>query len=265
MDFGTQKLSNMRKLGYLLPIFVLMLASCNKDDDKSGELAITFKAVYDNDPLVLNTQEVWYHGKETMTFSKLNMFLSDISLSTSSENFELADIEFIDFEASNRDEAGAEAGVTLNYEVDPGSYTALNLGLGVSPDLNAMAPSDFDNNHPLAQFGSFWTAWNSFIFSKTEGRIDSDGDEVPDLGFVYHIGADQMYRSLSANGNIDIADGKTTEITVYVDYKRFFGTENDYIDILTYPAFHSPQDSTLTALTQALADNYADAITIEMK
>lgn len=259
------KNDNMRKLGYLLVVLVLTVVGCKSDEDKSGELAITFKAVYDNDPLVLNTQEVWYHAKETMTFSNLNMFLSDLSLSTASENVELSDIEFVDFQASNRDEMGAETGVTLRYEVDPGNYTALNLGLGVSSDLNAMAPSDFDNDHPLAQFGSFWTAWNSFIFSKTEGRIDSDGDDVPDLGFVYHIGADQMYRSVSANGNIEVTDGGTTEITVYVDYKRVFGTANDYIDILSYPAFHSPQDSTLNALTQALADNFAQALTIEMK
>ena len=154
----------------------------------------------------------------------------------------------------------------MTFELDEGVYNNLSIGVGVSSDLNAKLPSDFESSHPLSQFGSHWTAWNSFIFSKTEGMIDSDGDDKADKGFAYHIGSDQMYRTLTLpNVPIEVIGDQTKEIIISVDYKKVFGSASDYIDILQYPTFHNPQDPTLAELTEDLANNFAGAFSVRIQ
>ena len=251
----------------LLPLLLLafVVVSCSDDDsDNMGTVHVNFKAHWGNDPVVLN-DEVWYFDDETMTISKLNLFLSDMVMSSTEEDVMVSEVEFIDFDLSNRTEGGAASGITKSFEVPAGTYDSFDFGIGVSEELNSRLPSDYPSEHPLAQSGSYWHAWNSFIFSKTEGMIDSDGDDKADLPFVYHVGSDIMYRTLSTPGPIEVSAGDDMSINIVIDYKRVFGVTMDHIDILTYPAFHSPQDSTLTELTQKLADNFRDAFEVEMK
>lgn len=257
----------MNKLKNLLPLLIMavVMISCSDDsDDATGTVNVNLKAYWGNDPVVLN-EEVWYFNDEVMTISKLNLFLSELMFSTTDEDVMVSEVEFIDFDLSNRTEGGAAEGITRSFEVPVGTYDSFDFGIGLSEDLNSKLPSEYPSDHVLGQFGSYWTAWNSFIFSKTEGMIDSDGDEKTDLPFVYHVGSDVMYRTVSAPGPIEVASGDDMSINIVIDYKRVFGVTMDHIDILTYPAFHSPQDSTLTELTQRLADNFKEAFVVEMK
>jgi len=213
---------------------------------------------------VLNTSTFDYFSGKPMRFSKLNFFISHPTLQqTNGTDLELTDAFYIDFAESNKTLEGAEAGVSMTYELDPGSYDALELGLGVSNDLNDKQPSDFGNDHPLNQYGNYWTAWNSFIFSKTEGKYDSDGDGNFEVGFAYHLGSDKMFRTLNSTGNFDIESGKTTQVEITIDYQRVLGTSVEFLDIEAYPAFHSPQDPVLAALTEMLANNYSAAVEIK--
>lgn len=241
-----------------------LVSSCgDKDDDKVGTVNVNFKAYWGNNPVIMN-EDVWYFNDETMNFSRLNLFVSELTL-TGDENEELSEAEFVDFETINRTEEGAAQGVTFSYDVPVGTYDNFDFGVGVSPELNSQEPSSYPSSHALGQFGSYWTAWNSFIFSKTEGKFDSDGDDQADMAFVYHIGSDRMYRTISAVGPIDVAEGRDVNIDVVINYKTVFGDANNHIDVIANPAFHSPQDSALAALTEMLAENFKSAIVVEMK
>ena len=254
----------MKKIHLLLP-FILLLGACGSDSEK-GELILTFKATYGDDPLVLNMDDYWYFDKETIRFSKLNLFISELGLAKSAgEVTQFSEIEFVDLNEANKTLAGAEAGVSFSFELASGTYKGISFGLGVSPGLNATIPTDYSSEHPLSQFSQHWDAWDSYIFSKTEGMIDSDGDDVPDLGFVYHVGSDQMYRYLEAVGDIRIPEDGEVEVVVSLDYERVFGTTQDHIDIEAFPTFHNPQDPALTELTQKLADNFAYCVSIEIR
>lgn len=245
-------------------IFSLALVSCSSDEDESGTVEINFRADWGANAMVLN-EDVWYFNDETMNFSKVNLFLSDITLKGPDGDLVLSEAEFFDFSESNRTEASAEAGITKSYEVDLGEYDSVSFGIGVSPTLNAIDPSDFNNDHPLAQFGSYWLPWKSFIFSKTEGMIDSDGDDVADLAFVYHIGNDVNYRTKEVSGPIKISDGNTRRIDLTIDYKKVFGDMDEHVDIIEHKTIHSTTDPVLIEVTKNIADNFVTAISVEMK
>ncbi|MDX1684201.1 MAG: MbnP family protein [Saprospiraceae bacterium] len=255
---------NKLKIFFSILIVGLLFSCSDSDEDSSPTITVNYKAVYGNNPLVLN-EDVWFFNDETMTFSKLNLFISDLTLKGQNGDQLLSDVEFVTFETSNRTEDGAAEGMSQTFDAEVGDYNGISFGIGVSPVLNSLPPSEYDSDHVLGQFGAYWAAWNSFIFSKTEGMIDSDGDDEPDLAFVYHAGADKMYRVKTVNTDISVLDGEEVEIDVIIDYKRVFGEMDDHIDILNNPTFHSPQDTALAELTQQLPENFLSAITVEVQ
>lgn len=266
----TIKAFKMKNILWILAVGLTLSAfySCQDDGDdevKDGTLKLTFKAVYDGEPAVVNSEEYEYFDGKKLKLATLNLFVSKPTLSMDQQNAEeLTDIFFVDFSQANRTAQGAQDGISYTWELAPGEYNTLNMGLGVSSDLNALLPTDYPTDHPLNEFGSqaYWTPWNSFIFSKIEGRYDKDGDNSFATGFAYHIGSDNMYREKETNGNFTIKAEEETEWVITIDYRQVLGDPAEYIDIEQFPAFHSPQDPTLTQLTMMLANNFEKAVQI---
>lgn len=252
--------------GFLLLCSLLGLSACgDSEEDKdvdNGTITINFKAVYDGQPIVMNEEEYTYFNDKELKFSRLNLVLSEPTLTGESNDQELSDVIYVDFGEKNRTLEGAQEGVAVTYELPVGSYDQMNFGIGLTPEQNSKIPSDYPSDHPLQEFAGYWTAWKSFIFSRTEGRYDTNQNGGFDGRFVYHIGSDQMYRNLSITGDFSIQAGSNSEWDIIIDYKRVLGETTQFIDIEQYPAFHSPQDPTLTALTNQLSDNFQAAFTV---
>jgi hypothetical protein len=251
----------------LLALGILLLAmACTEDKGSTnGTLKMVFKAHYDGEPIVLNTGEYEYFDGNLLKFAKLNLYVSHPTLVKDGFELELEDILFVDFGEANRTMGGAVDGVSYTWKLAAGVYDALDLGIGVSPDLNGKLPTDYPQSHPLNQSGQYWTPWNSFIFSKTEGRYDPDSDGTFDVGFVYHIGSDMMFRQKTEMDDFIINADEETVVEVNIDFKRVLGTPAEYVDIQDFPAFHSPQDPALAALTALLASNYEAAVQVTAK
>ena len=117
-----------------------------------------------------------------------------------------------------------------------------------------MNPSDFSSSSPLSKTGYYWDAWQSYIFSKTEGRLDTVGNGLPELGFALHVGSDALYRVLQAPIPLTIEDGKSLNVDVIVDYRLLL----QGIDIKSNPQNHSPSDVTnITALVNNMANAFS--------
>ncbi|MDX1409945.1 MAG: MbnP family protein, partial [Saprospiraceae bacterium] len=130
--------------------------------------------------------------------------------------------------------------------IPSGTYQSVQFALGVDPDLNATVPADYSSDHPLSDAGRYWHAWNSFIFSKTEGNLDTlaDGTDNPDLGFAYHTGTDAFYLPVSTGFPIGIPDGSNEKITFRLNYESLLGADgNAPIDIQAKPQNHNPLDT----------------------
>lgn len=231
---------------------VVGFSSC-KEDNPEGTLTLHFKAVYDGQPLQTFTTHP-FEGIQQIQFTHLSMMVADLQLVNGSSVKDLDDIELVDLSFDNL--AAAEAGYTLTIRnVTAGSYDGINFGLGVPPDLNQKKPADFSSGSPLSKTGYYWVAWNSYIFSKTEGRLDTLGNGALDLGFAMHTGSDALYRAGQGTLPIVIEEGKTTNMNILLDYKNLL----QGVDIKSHPQNHTQSD---TSEILKIVNNYGTSITL---
>jgi hypothetical protein len=230
---------------------LFLLAGCKDKSDSTGTLVLTFVPEYDGQPLAIFTTKPY--GNDQLQFSHLRMMVADVAALKGASTEVLHDIEEINLTFDNATEAAA--GYELRIpNVKVGNYTGLEFGIGVPADLNQKQPADFPSSSPLSKSGNYWVAWSSYIFLRIEGRLDTLGQGDFTLGFVYHTGADELYRVLKAeNLQYQIEDGKETKFEIAVDYKKLLGD----IDIKENPQNHNPSD---IEYIQAITNRLASAI-----
>ncbi|MEL6987875.1 MAG: MbnP family protein, partial [Bacteroidota bacterium] len=247
--------SFMKNILAVFVLFIVLLSSCKKDP---GTLQLNFQAMFGEEPIVL-LKDYTYHDGSAIEFTKLDFYVSDISLVDSDNNtLQLSEIEFVDLSASHEDEQDASRGYPIRFnDLDANSYNTLRFSIGVPSDLNTKEPGEFESTHPLSKSSHYWNPWSSFIFAKTEGKIDSTGGNTPNLGFLQHSGKDELFRSFSVDVPITINEESTTEVTIGIDYKRLYGTSADFLDIRSKPIQHNPGDLSYPI---EMADNYAVGI-----
>ena len=240
----------MKLLNFIFfSLLILGLASCNDDPaDTEGTVTIHFKAVYDDIPLQMFNNRPFENG-QTLEFTHLSMIISDLELLKQGSPELLDEVEIVNLTFDNT--TAAEAGYTLTISgVPTGTYDGMRFGVGVPEDVNAKKPADFPSGNPLSNTAYYWTPWSSYIFMKTEGRLDTIGNGTTDLGFALHTGSDALYNILEANIPLTVQDGLETNLDIVIDYKKVL----QGVDIKANPQNHSPDDiSTITAIVNNLA------------
>ena len=241
----------LRYTGFFL-LFSIFILGC-KDDTKEGTLILHFKPLYDGLPLQTFTIHP-FDIPQQLQFTHMSMFISDLRLYDQSSEKNLDDIELVDLSFDNAQ--SAEAGYTMTLtNIPAATYSGIRFGIGVPADLNQKKPADFPSSSPLSKTGYYWQAWQSYIFMKTEGNLDSLGNGTFDTGFALHTGSDALFRSLDGPVPLVIEDGKETSLTVAIDYKKLLAG----VDIKSNPQNHTPQD---TALIVKIVNNLSSAITL---
>jgi len=224
-----------RYFGILL-LATFLFQAC-KDDPEEGTLTLHFKPLYNAQPLQLLTTHA-YDTPQQIQFTHLSLFISDLTLYDQSGEEILDDIELVDLSFSNL--PSAEAGYTMTLTGVPArTYDGLSFGMGVPPDVNQMKPADFSSSSPLSKTGYYWVGWNSYIFMKIEGNLDSLGNGTFDTGFALHTGSDDLFRTLDGATPIVVEDGKETVWNIVIDYKKLLSG----VDIKGHPQNHTPQDT----------------------
>lgn len=190
-------------------LFLLLIAaffsSCNDDqpDTPSTTVKLNLKAAYDGSPLVMY-KAFDYPGGNKIRYQNFNFFVSNITLlgEGDTKDYVVSEVEFFDFK-DNLDLAAAEKPQTRTYDNVPlGTYSGVRMDFGVPASLNNSDSGKLPSSNPLRQaFAShYWTDWNSFIFMKSEGIYDLNGDGVfnqSDMGFEHHPGTDQVLTSVT--------------------------------------------------------------------
>lgn len=244
----------MKRYGFLLVVVLAAsLLACKSEADKQGSLILHFKAFYDGQPLSMLVTKP-FNGTEQLQFTHLSFFVSDLVLLDQSNTINLKDVELVDL--SFDDLASADAGYTLRFDnLDAKSYSGIRFGIGVPPDANAKKPQNFSSGNPLSNSIDYWSAWDSYIFMKTEGRIDTLGNGTFDLGYAYHTGTNDLYRIIEGNLPISIEEGKNKVLDIDLDYKKLLAG----IDIKGMPLNSNPKDSIQIG---KLVKNLANSLTL---
>ena len=178
-----------------------------------------------------------YPNGYQMLLSKFSLFISNIELRGTSNNVNLADIAFIDFFNGVTTSTQAEEGISLVInDIPVDQYNLLSYAIGVPSDLNALEPSDFDNTSALSNSGEYWIGWSSYIFHKTEGKIDQDGDGQFETNIALHVGSNAAYRK--AEHTIDFDLTQIDQLDFIVDVDEIFKMKNSYFDFVETPQIH---------------------------
>ncbi len=235
----------MKYLVYLFSTLLLLgFFSCEDDEAVATEVTdveLTLKANYDGETFM--TEKDYDYDGTAIRFTKLAFYISDIVLlSSGSGEIELKDVEFVDLGFNISEQAQAEAGVKIEAkQVDVGSYSGIRFGLGVPADLNRTSWTDYGSGHPLRNDSHYWSSWESFIFAKIEGKIDTDGDGMVDNSFLFHTGSDDAYTERSIGSSIDLVLDELKQLTFNIDVKDILKTTdvgcdadgNGYLDLQT--------------------------------
>lgn len=248
-------------LSALLALTVLSACHDHGDDGVKADFTITYKSSYNGEQLSKYKDYDFGTTNFPVQFSRFSTYLSDIELIKSDgSSHRLAEIEYVDFTPDN---AGSDLSVTpaITYKnVPEGEYTGIRIGYGVKPALNAKDPTDFDSNHPLAKEGEYWGGWNSYIFSKIEGKADSDKNGTYDIALLYHCGSDAVYKVFTFNQSIHVHAGEPG-ISVDFDLLKVFTMDDGaFYDIVTnFYTSNNPDDVTVA---QVLTHNFEKATTV---
>jgi hypothetical protein len=222
-----------------LMLIVSLIACKDNDDDgaKFGSLKVSFKALYDGQPLK-TFETVPFTGGQQVDFNTLATMITDMKLYRSGGEQFLDEAELINLSFDN-DQDAAEGYVMIFNDLPAGSFDGIQFWVGVAPDLNEKVPADFPSSHPLSNTGYYWQAWDSYIFSKTEGRLDTTGTGPLNLNFSYHTGGEDLLLGLQGPIGLTISPETQETVTIYIDYKDLLNG----IDIRNNPQNHNPEDS----------------------
>ena len=212
-----------------------------------GSLEIVFKGSFGADPLYMFDRAYNYRGDAEIKWQLFQFYLSDLELISSNsalESQQLSPVELVDF-GNIQSEREALEGFSLRFDdLEVGTYSGLQFGLGVAPELNTTQPSDYSPAEPLAQVSSYWEAASSYIYTKIEGNADLDldgqfGEE--DEKITYHLGASELYQKRTLPINIEIRENSTTTFVVNVDLLKALtedSTNGTFIDLRQTPRDH---------------------------
>ena len=244
-----------RNLGFIIFGFLLVIAGCSKEE--TGEMVLRFDAQFGSEPLTF-LESYPATDEYNLQFTKSDFYISDVTIVTDQgDEILLADIEFIDITEAY---GGSVKPIQLEYQDIPqGTYSQLKFGYGVAPTMNSSLPKDWESSHPLSRTSHYWDQWNSYIFSKLEGRLDASGTGTFDTGFIYHTGINEVYRIFEFNAPILIA-GDPKEVMIQIDYQKMIAPPNgEALPIIESPINHDPNN---IEAFHTITRNFGNAMTL---
>jgi hypothetical protein len=224
---------------------IVLLGACGKQDDEGSapaELVLQFTSSYAGQPLLMFERAYSYEEDMAFKVQLLQFYISDVRLlrqrNGSAEEVPVLDVASINFGAVYNDEDAAKGISTAPVPIEPGQYTGLKLGFGVSPQLNATIPPDYALGHPLAE--NYWEDANSYIFYRLEGNADLNGDgNFPDK-LTFHVGGDNNYNELEFQGNFSVDKNGRLSIPLDIDLRRLLvAPDGEFLDFRQVRQAHS--------------------------
>ena len=250
----------MKKFSFLL-VTLLSLMSCSEERDLSGfgTLQIVINASYGGVPLFLGNSYD-YFGNGSVKFTKAEFFLSQLTAIGESSAVVFKDVDYVSILAHNLTLQDALDGLTLNYLVPGGFYKGISFNIGVTPAQNKTKPVDYSPSSPLGEGTHYWAGWNSYIFSKIEGVLDTGGAKTYDLGFAIHTGTDECLATLTVTKNFTISEEQTTGLGLDLDVRRVFQDNGQFFNLANSPLNHNPAN---IGVLKLFAASLAQAIQIK--
>ena len=244
----------MKKLSFLLVAFSIILAfsSC-EDEVKTTDVVLNFKSTFGQEPLLMFESAYDYEENMQLKFQLFHFYISDVALIKGGNVEKLIDVDLVSFKDVQSEEA-AEEGVSIRIpDVPIGNYDGIQLLIGLTPELNATQPGDYEAGHPLSD--NYWSWALGYIFFKIEGNGDLDGDGQFEEKLTFHIGGNELARPKSFNQKLVLEQGVDTELSFAVDLDKVIRNQGTFLDFRSTPQDHTNDMD----LARYLSDNLGEA------
>jgi hypothetical protein len=241
----------------LCSFVIILFAGCTgHGDGEVGDLDIRFKLTYNGKPLEMLKNYAYPGTGDSLFFSKIGMYISNVGLTSSDHSHFLKDIDYLNLSAAHLG-ALAKDGFSYSFKGIPVfDYNNLSFDIGVPKADNAKNPNDFGGSSPLSLLAEYWPAWKSYIFFRPEGKIAAPGSNVPNQNFALHLGGDSALTSISLTKSINFKANMVNVVDVTIDMAKFFNANTTH-DIRATKQIHSPDQEPLVV---ALAKNLQKSI-----
>lgn len=231
----------MKKLlAFLFILSLITQFACKPDPTFEGttDVELVFKGKFGESSFMINKD--YSYNNFPIRFDQFNFYIGNVVLikeiGGNPEETELVEVDFVDLSFKTSEATEADRGFIVTARNIPvGDYSGIKINLGVPTDLNKTSWNDYGSGHPLRNDTHYWSAWESFIFSKTEARFDVDNDGSFSHKVSYHTGADEAYRTKFFAKSIVLEEDINTQITFTIDAKNMF----EDVDILTEVGTHN--------------------------
>ena len=180
----------------------LFFTACTNDDEESPVLGMEFEYLVNGE--AFDTSRVYDINGTAVKFSIANFYVGGITF----ESEEGAETEMTDKYLLVTPESGMQEIGTLPV----GHQHMLKYFIGVGPDENGQTESDFTNrksDDPLSvQFPAMhWNWLSGYRFIRVDGKVDTNGDGVPDESMEIHIGTNPFLTNLEFTIHKDVEAG----------------------------------------------------------
>lgn len=222
-----------------------------------ANLNLSFKVNFNNKQLILNNQYIDDKGYK-YRFDGFKYFLSNITLvKEDNSEIKLSDLTCVDLDNSST--------LTLTIkDFEKANYKKIKFGVGLTPEQNNVLPDDAPSGDPRQTYSTLYWGWLKYIFVKIDGRSDVDGSGSFQNLLIYHIGTDELYKTVELEKAFEIKEGEST-ITIALDALKIFQNGVNDIDIADYEQSYTHSDKTNiknynTAIS--FAENFSKAFSV---
>lgn len=239
----------------MLLLIMVAISGCKEpNDEPKNRLTLNFAAKFGADDFALNTVYTNTDGRK-MRFEKFKFFVSHITLiKNDNSQVELKDVAIIDF--------SKPTSLKLSADLNEGDFKAIRIGLGVDSIQNLTDPQQAPTSSALhsSQTGEMYWSWLKYIHTFIEGKYAEVGSENYYGAVLYHIGTDELYRTVTFNKAINVCCEKETTHTVTLDVKRIFDGP-PVIDLPTEGVTES--QTSKYAIAQKFVGNFEQSFSFE--
>ena len=180
----------MKKLLFVFSAIAILTYTSCLPDEEMGTLNLSFQATFGEDVLSIGGEYEMLDDRKFI-INRSDFFLSDVRLvaedGSEEELFDYIQVDFTDTPTRN---------FNVGEGVEAGMYSTLKFNLGLNSKLNATSPVDYEASSVLNNSGYYWEGWDSYIFSKTEGKVADDNGDITE-GWLFHTGTDDMLREVT--------------------------------------------------------------------
>lgn len=231
----------MRVLNILFFIVLIFILAGCREKEQTGNIELVFKATYNDQPLVMYTnQPTGLQNPTAIQLSRLEFFLSDVIPSKDDGLSQSTFVNYVNLSSTTTLSSANEGVIIPIGKRQVGTYNKIEMSFGLSDEVNATTPSDYSSDSPLGVNANYWAGWNSYILSKIEGTITTTAGGNPP-GFLYHSGVDGMLQKKVFNKSFEVIGGETTQIIFEINVEDLFFKTGSEIDVINNNSTHSGQ------------------------